>query len=58
MQTERVIFLRKQLSKKAGVQILFLLLGLAFLVCGVMRGEADRVLNKAIKLCLECVGIG
>ena len=50
--------LRKQLSKKAGVQILFLLLGLAFLVCGVMRGEADTVLNKAIKLCLECVGIG
>ena len=58
MQTERVIFLRKQLSKKAGVQILFLLLGLAFLVCGVMRGEADTVLNKAIKLCPECVGIG
>ncbi len=51
-------FLRKQLSKKAAVQILFLLLGLAFLVCGVMRGEADTVLNKAIKLCLECVGIG
>ena len=51
-------FLRKQLSKKAGVQILFLLLGLAFLVCGVMRGEADTVLNKAIKLCLECVEIG
>ena len=36
------------------MQILFLLLGLAFLVCGVMRGEADTVLNKAIKLCLEC----
>ena len=51
-------FLRKQLSKKAGVQVLFLLLGLAFLVCGVMRGEADTVLNKAIKLCLECVGSG
>ena len=51
-------FLRKQLSKTAAAQILFLLLGLAFLVCGVMRGEADTVLNKAIKLCLECVGIG
>ena len=78
--------MNKTFGKKAGVQILFLLLGLAFLVCGVMRGEADTVLiagmggalmvriltegtralmgvrelvlNKAIKLCLECVGIG
>ena len=42
--------MNKTFGKKAGVQILFLLLGLAFLVCGVMRGEEDTVLNKAIKL--------
>ena len=51
-------FLRKQLSKKAAAQVLLLLLGAAFLVYGASRGEADTVLNKAIKLCLECVGIG
>ena len=38
--------MNKTFGKKAGVQILFLLLGLAFLVCGVMRGEADTVLTR------------
>ena len=50
--------MRKQLSKKAAAQILLLLLSAAFLVYGASRGEADTVLNKAIKLGLECVGIG
>ena len=34
-------------------------LGAITMVCfGVMRGEADAVLAKAIRLCLECIGIG
>ena len=35
-----------------------LITGIAMLCFGVWRGEAATVLSKAIKLCLECVGIG
>ena len=44
--------------KKDWVQGLLLLAGLAMLLYGASRGEAGVVLSKAVKLCLECVGIG
>ena len=43
-------------GKKAAAQIALLMA--AMLCFGVWRGEAATVLSKAIKLCLECVGIG
>ena len=45
-------------KKKVGAQVLLLLAGAAMLCFGAYRGEAATVLSKAIKLCLECVGIG
>ena len=44
--------------KKTATQVTLLLAGVAMLCFGVWRGEAETVLSKAIKLCLECVGIG
>ena len=44
--------------RKSVLQLVLLVVGVAMLSFGVLRGEADTVLAKAIRLCLECVGIG
>ena len=44
--------------KKAAAQAVLLIVGIAMLCFGAWCGEAAVVLSKAIKLCLECVGIG
>lgn len=33
-------------------------LGAAFLLFGIFTGQTAAVLNKAIRICLECIGIG
>ena len=45
-------------SKKAAFQVALLICGAAMLFYGAWRGETETVLSKAIRLCLECVGIG
>ena len=45
-------------AKNAIVQGLLIAAGIAMVCFGVWRGEAETVLSRAIKLCLECVGIG
>lgn len=35
-----------------------LLLAAGFLLYGVGRGEMDTVLQKAVNICLECIGLG
>ena len=43
---------------KKSSQIVLLITGITMVSYGVIRDEAAVVLGKAIKLCLECVGIG
>lgn len=43
---------------KPAAQVALLAAGVAMVCFGAMRGEADAVLAKAIRLCLECIGIG
>ena len=55
-ETKGVVRLSKAI--KPGAQVALLIAGIAMVCFGVMRGEADAVLAKAIRLCLECIGIG
>lgn len=44
--------------RKTTARLLLIAAGISMMCFGAMRGEAELVLGKAIRLCLECVGIG
>lgn len=51
------------MNKREDRQLLLLRLAvfgtaLAFIAIGIMRGEHLEVLGKAVRICLECIGIG
>lgn len=43
---------------KTKLRIAGLLTAFSFIIYGLMRGEAGMVLNKAVNICLECIGLG
>lgn len=47
--------------KKARIcsaRILIILAATAFIIAGIIRDEHLEIMNKAVKICLECIGIG
>ena len=38
--------------------LLALLVALVLLITGILAGQHSQVLGKAIRICLECIGIG
>ena len=47
----------RRFLEKWGCWLLLALAGV-FLFVGILRGEPGMVLQKAIRVCLECIGIG
>ena len=46
------------MKNKASLKITITVLAVAAILFGIFREEAVTVLNKAIYICLECIGIG
>lgn len=46
----------KKISDKFG--FLLALLGVIIMAYGIDRGEISFIFSKAIRICLECIGIG
>jgi len=38
--------------------VVILLVGVTLMILGIVRGETQEIFRKAIRVCLECIGIG
>lgn len=43
---------------KKNLWLIALLIGLAFLGLGCALGQAEAIWQKAVMICMECIGIG
>ena len=48
----------RRLSRAPRLGILCAFIGLVMMGFGIFRGEVPVVLEKAINICMECIGIG
>lgn len=45
-------------SRVIAIQTVLLFVAILMIAYGFFRGEAAVILNKAINICLECIGLG
>ena len=48
----------KETNTVLAVKVIVLLLGAVFIILGIFNGGMDDVLQKAVKICTECIGLG
>lgn len=46
------------MKKSDWLTVLITVTGIALLVWGAFSGQARSIMNSAIRICLECIGIG
>ncbi len=44
--------------KKTVIRVTLILSAAALIIMGIATGESDTVLSKAVRICMECIGIG
>lgn len=47
-----------RIKESRWIGIVIAALGILMMGYGIYRGEVDVVLAKAVRICLECIGIG
>jgi hypothetical protein len=47
-----------QKNKKTVISAVLLAAGIALVTAGLLQGGYRDVLNKAVQICMECIGIG
>lgn len=46
------------MNKTVIFQIVLIIFSFALIILGIKLGNVDMVMEKAINICLECIGIG